>query len=186
MTAQSNREAALAIVHRIALYNRPNREAALVTIHRVALRNHLTTATAESLTAGQISATLASLAGASGYHQGGIAAYNLTAKVNLLGVNQAQAEQCNGVSKAVTLQMAYGAREAFAADCVIAVTGYTETGLTGGVVEPCAYYAILIGEDIFTGFILLNLLGREKAREVVVTRTLWLMAELMEAVYARD
>jgi len=157
---------------------------ALDILHRVAKANGLKVATAESLTAGLISATIAEKSGCSAYHQGGIVAYNIDAKVNLLGVDRELAQACNCVSAAVATQMALGARQAFGANLVIAVTGYAEPWPDGGVEEPYAHYAILCGSAGSTGVIQLADMGRQEAREEVTTRTLCELAAMAESCYA--
>jgi len=162
----------------------PDRRAALEIIHRVALDQGLRLATAESLTAGLIAATIADQPGCSAYHLGGIVAYNIDAKVNLLGVNREIAEECNCVSEHVALQMALGAHLAFnQPDLVIAVTGYAEPWPQGGIRDPFAHYALICGTASAKGVIELRGLGRQEARERVVTRTLCELAMLVEATY---
>jgi nicotinamide-nucleotide amidase len=162
---------------------KPNRHHALSVIHAIALQHGLKTATAESLTAGKVTAALASLSGSSGYHQGGIAAYNIEAKVNLLGVDREIASACNCVSDAVVMQMARGAQAAFGADCVIATTGYAEPWREGGIPEAFACFAIICGDTAMQGFMSLDGMSRELAREAVTTRTLALLAGVLEGQY---
>lgn len=90
------------------------------------LARKLTIATAESLTAGLISSTIASVSGSSAYHYGGIVAYNIDMKVSLLDVDRALAESCNCVSPEIAVQMAQGAQKYLGADIILAATGYAE------------------------------------------------------------
>ena len=69
----------------------------------------LTLAAAESLTAGNVQARIASVSGASGYFRGGVTAYSIEEKVKLLGVNRAAAKRVNCVSARVAEEMAAGA-----------------------------------------------------------------------------
>ena len=122
-----------------------SRAAALDIIHRIAIKHGLTTVTAESLTCGLVAAALVMKSGCSAYHQGGIAAYNIDMKVDILGVDRALAEECNCVSNAVAQQMADGASRISGADCVIATTGYAEPWPEGGIDKPYAHYVVLCG-----------------------------------------
>ncbi len=162
----------------------PDRPTALDIIHRLATQFELRTATAESLTSGMISAALATRSGSSAYHQGGIVAYNIDAKVNLLDVPRDMAERCNCVSDSVALCMAIGARQAFGdAELVIAVTGYAESWPDGDIKEPFAHYTIFCGEACSSGMIRLDGMGRESVREAVVTETLRELAAMLIAAY---
>ena len=66
----------------------------------------LTVAVAESLTCGNIQASLGSISGASDFFEGGITAYSLRQKVEILGVEREHAAQVNCVSVNVADQMA--------------------------------------------------------------------------------
>jgi PncC family amidohydrolase len=93
----------------------------------------LTLAVAESLTAGQVQARVASVSGASGYFLGGVTAYTLTQKVKLLGVDRRHAKAVNCVSARVAEEMALGACGLFGADVGVATTGYAEASPADGV-----------------------------------------------------
>ena len=151
-------------------------------IHQLALAKGLTTATAESLTAGMVSSALASRSGASGYHLGGVTAYNIDAKVNILGVDRALAQACNCVSLPVVLQMAYGARKLFGADCVLATTGYAEPWPKGNIPESFAYYAVLCGDRREIGRVELKGFERTWARLTVTRRVLEVLAQMLGAL----
>jgi nicotinamide-nucleotide amidase len=102
----------------------------------------LTLAVAESLTAGNVQARIASVAGASGYFRGGVTAYSIEEKVKLLGVNRAAAKKVNCVSAAVAEEMARGAAKLFGADLAVATTGYAEPSVADGVETPMAWWAV--------------------------------------------
>jgi nicotinamide-nucleotide amidase len=82
-----------------------------------------TIASAESLTAGTLSARLAKVAGASGYLRGGIVAYQAEIKRDLLGVREETIEGPGVVSRECAAEMASGARRALGADIGVALTG---------------------------------------------------------------
>lgn len=83
----------------------------------------LTIATAESLTAGMLSSTIADVSGASAVLHGGIVAYNNTIKHRLLGVSADTLAARGAVDSETAKQMADGARKRFNTDLAIATTG---------------------------------------------------------------
>lgn len=82
-----------------------------------------TVATAESLTAGLIASTLASVPGASSVLRGGIVAYATDLKASLLGVPSSLLERGGPVQGPVAEAMASGAVRATGADYGLACTG---------------------------------------------------------------
>ena len=89
----------------------------------VALGKGLRVATAESLTAGMVSAALANTPGASGMLQGGVVAYQNPVKSALLGVPPELLDAVGSVDGEVAAAMAAGARQACSADVGISTTG---------------------------------------------------------------
>lgn len=88
-----------------------------------ALDRGMTVATAESLTAGMVSAVLADTAGASGMLQGGVVAYQNSVKVDILGVPADLLDAVGSVDGDVAAAMAAGVRAALGADIGVATTG---------------------------------------------------------------
>lgn len=88
-----------------------------------ALESRRTVATAESLTAGMVSAVLAETAGASGMLQGGIIAYQNNVKENILGVSPELLSAVGSVDTDVAAAMAAGVRTALGADVGVSTTG---------------------------------------------------------------
>jgi len=101
-----------------------------------------TLAVAESLTAGHVQARVAAVSGASNFFLGGVTAYSLEQKVNLLGVNRRQAQKVNCVSAQVAEQMARGVCGLFGAEVGLATTGYAEPSAADGVAVPFAWWAV--------------------------------------------
>ncbi|WP_299165320.1 CinA family protein [uncultured Arthrobacter sp.] len=83
----------------------------------------LTVATGESLTAGMVAATLASVPGASAVLRGGVVSYHGDVKTSLLGVDPELIRRVGAVDPEVAGQMAQGARDACGADVGVATTG---------------------------------------------------------------
>jgi nicotinamide-nucleotide amidase len=82
-----------------------------------------TVATAESLTAGLISATLASVPGASSALLGGVATYATEAKVRVLEIPRAILTEHGAVSRQCAEAMAESVRTLFAATWGVSATG---------------------------------------------------------------
>lgn len=87
-----------------------------------------TVCTAESLTAGLVSAALCNVPGASGCVLGGVAAYQDQVKERLLSVSPQTIASRTAVSAACAREMAEGAREKFDADFALSTTGYAGPG----------------------------------------------------------
>ena len=106
-------------------------------------RSNQTVSTAESCTAGKISAAIAALPGASTYFRGGIVAYANDLKALLLGVPTALLEEKGDVSEEVARAMAEGAIEHLQTHYGIAVTGYA--GPSGGPEAPVGTIFVAVG-----------------------------------------
>ncbi|BCW75197.1 CinA family protein [Arthrobacter sp. FX8] len=88
-----------------------------------ALESGQTVATAESLTAGMVSAVLADTPGASGMLQGGVVAYQNSVKDAVLHVPADLLARAGSVDPDVARAMAAGARTVLGADVGISTTG---------------------------------------------------------------
>ena len=97
-------------------------------------------AVAESLTGGRVQALLTAVSGASSIFAGGVTAYLLDQKVQLLGVDRDLAAACNCVSETVAEQMAIGACNLFQVPLAIATTGYAES--EAGIDVPFTYVSV--------------------------------------------
>ena len=90
---------------------------------RQALDAGLTVATAESLTAGMVSAVLADTPGASGMLQGGVVAYQNSVKEGVLRVPAGLLARVGSVDPDVAQAMAAGARDVLGAHLGVSTTG---------------------------------------------------------------
>ena len=97
-----------------------------------------TISTAESITTGYLQSMLASVSGASDVFKGGITAYTLPVKVELLNVDEVLAKKTNCIEEEIACQMAQGALKLFKTDYAIATCGYAE--IDEG--NPYAFFAI--------------------------------------------
>jgi len=84
---------------------------------------HKVYATAESLTAGLIGATIVTVSGSSSWFDRGFITYSNQAKEESLGVQHKTLEQHGAVSRETAIEMAEGAINHSAADISVAVTG---------------------------------------------------------------
>lgn len=98
-----------------------------------------TVATAESLTAGLVSATLVTVAGASAALRGGLVVYATDLKHSLAGVDERLLAEHGAVHPEVAAQLALGARERCRADWGLGLTGVAgpaaQDGVTPGTVH---------------------------------------------------
>jgi nicotinamide-nucleotide amidase len=99
-------------------------------------------ATAESATAGGISARLGRVPGASHGLLGGVAVYDTDAKTRLLGVPPELLDEHGPVSGPVTDALARAARERFGADWGLAVTGVAGPASQNGLPIGTCFWAL--------------------------------------------
>lgn len=112
-------------------------------VGRILAEEKRTLGLAESCTGGMISALVTDVPGSSGYFLGGVVSYGNPAKESLLGVREETIAAHGAVSAETAAEMARGARERFAADVALAVTGIAGPG--GGTEEKpvgTVWYAI--------------------------------------------
>jgi PncC family amidohydrolase len=92
-----------------------------------------TVCAAESCTGGLILSTLTDTSGSSAYVEGGVVVYSNQAKMERLGVCEGTLLRYGAVSEATAAEMATGARDLFATDFALSVTGIAGPG--GGTQE---------------------------------------------------
>jgi len=85
-------------------------------------------AVAESCTGGMLGARITAIPGSSDVFIGGVLAYENSAKIEMLGVEQADIEEHGAVSEAVAATMAQGVRRRLSADIGISITGIAGPG----------------------------------------------------------
>lgn len=99
-----------------------------------------TVATAESITGGRLQALFTRTPGSSDVFLGGITAYSINNKVELLGVDREKAAEVNCVSDFVAHEMAIGAKNQFDSFLSIATTGYEmEYEFNDEILSPVTY-----------------------------------------------
>jgi nicotinamide-nucleotide amidase len=130
---------------------------------RSALDLGRTVATAESLTAGMVSAVLADTPGASGMLQGGVVAYQNAVKESVLKVSPELLAAVGSVDSGVAAAMAAGARAALGADIGVATTGVAGPEAHDGKPVGTVYIGIATGAGT-SGFEYLFSGGRAEIR----------------------
>lgn len=152
------------------------------------LRTGMTIATAESLTAGNIGALVASVSGSSAYFLGGDVVYNIDQKVSRLGVGRDHAASCNCVSAQVAREMAAGCRQALRADIALATTGYAEPWYEEGVLKhhAHAYYAINMRGVVLEGMVEGGDRNRVEMQMYVARRVLERLVQFFEHIEIGD
>jgi nicotinamide-nucleotide amidase len=108
-------------------------ESLAAVVGRLLLEKQLTVGTAESVTAGQIGALIATVPGASRYLTGGIISYDNKIKTTLLNVPPAVLESSGAVSPETAAAMAEGVRRVLGCDIGLSVTGIA--GPSGATIE---------------------------------------------------
>jgi len=144
-------------------------------------------AVAESLTTGHVQARIGAISGASLFFRGGVTAYTLKAKVELLGVDREGAERCDCVSETVALQMARGVTKLFEANIGVATTGYAELDAEAGVSSPYAWWAIveqLPNGDLAerSGRVVTPLLDRVAVQDLVTDKVWMALMDYLRAM----
>ena len=91
-------------------------------------KDGITLATAESCTAGNLSAAITAIPGSSHYYKGGVVAYANQVKENILRVNTNTIEIHGVVSEETVSEMVKGAMDVLNADYAIATSGIAGPG----------------------------------------------------------
>ena len=102
----------------------------------------LTVATAESLTAGQLAATIADVPGASAVLRGGLVVYATELKATLAGVPKSILAEYGPVSPETAAALAAGASERCGADIGIGLTGVAGPDPQDGVVPGTVFLGL--------------------------------------------
>ncbi len=106
----------------------------------------LTISTAESCTAGLLSARIVNVPGSSEYFLGGVIVYSNELKRALLGVKEETLKEFGAVSKETCIEMLKGLKERCGTDCGIAITGIAGPGGSGSKPEGLTYVGVYLGD----------------------------------------
>jgi len=133
-----------------------------------------TVASAESLTAGLVAATVADTPGASTVLLGGVLAYASRVKVDLLGVPAALLDRVGTVDPAVAVAMAEGARSRLGATWALSTTGVAGPGPAEG--KPAGTVHVAVAGPSGTATRALELKGDRAAVRSGAVREVLLLA----------
>lgn len=137
-------------------------------------------AAAESLTAGLITATVASVPGASDVLRGGLAAYATDVKSTVLGVDDRLIDDFGVISRECAVAMAARARVVFDADWAVAATGVAGPDEQDGHPIGEVYVSVAGPDD--TDVVQLNLDGgRAEIRQATVEQAMALLERMLVA-----
>ena len=135
-----------------------------------------TIATAESCTAGMISAAITDAAGSSAIFDGGFVTYSNDAKRTMLGVPQETLESFGAVSEETARAMALGALANSRANVAVAVTGIAGPGGSEHKPEGRVCFALAQNEAITRCETLeFGPIGRAEVRRATTQRALELL-----------
>ena len=128
---------------------------------------------AESLTGGLLASALVDIPGASDVFLGGVVAYTVAAKREVLGVGE-DALACGVVSQEVAIAMAKGALDLFGSDYAISTTGVAGPGPQEGIGPGTIWLGC--ASKVATGAVLIRLSGdRNQVRTAAVSAALELI-----------
>ena len=133
-------------------------------------------ATAESCTAGMISAAITDIAGSSDIFDRGFVTYSNDAKIRMLGVSPKTLEDFGAVSEEIAKEMAMGALEKSSANLAISVTGIAGPG--GSEFKPegrVCFGVALKDEPPRTETVEFGAIGRANVRQKSVDHSLSLL-----------
>ncbi len=149
-------------------------------ILRLALETGDSIATAESCTAGMISAALTDLAGSSAIFDRGFVTYSNAAKIEMLGVRLETLETYGAVSEEVAREMARGARDRSKASLAISVTGIAGPGGSEHKPEGRVCFGVASETGIHSETVEFGALGRENVRKKTVEHALGLILQALQ------
>ena len=147
----------------------------------LARRSSTKISTAESCTAGMISAALTDLPGSSEIFDRGFVTYSNAAKTQMLGVQPATLEAHGAVSEQVACEMALGALHHSAAQIAVSVTGIAGPG--GSDVKPegrVCFGLARAGRACFTETVEFGPLGRAQVRAATRDHALQLILNALQ------
>jgi nicotinamide-nucleotide amidase len=157
----------------------PDASSMVKELIRTLSQNNETLATAESITAGGLSAAITSIEGASQIFLGAIVAYCNDAKTQVLDIDQELIAKHTVYSQEVAVAMARGAREKFGSTWAIATTGVAGPGPSDGVPSGTVWVAI---EGLVAHSLELSLEGdRESVRNATVATAIGTFTRILRA-----
>ena len=143
----------------------------------LARRSSIRISTAESCTAGLISAALTDLPGSSEVFDRGFVTYSNAAKIDMLGVRGTTLDAHGAVSEQVAGEMAEGALQRSLAQIAVSVTGIAGPGGSGVKPEGRVCFGLArIGQPPHTETVEFGAIGRAAVRAATRDHALALIA----------
>ena len=136
-------------------------------------------ATAESCTAGLITAALTEIPGSSRVVDRGFVTYSNASKIAMLGVRPETLAQFGAVSEEVAAEMAQGALARSDAGVAIAVTGIAGPGGSEHKPEGRVCFGLALQGSVHTETVEFGALGRDKVRAGSVDHALSLILQAL-------
>jgi len=139
--------------------------------------------TAESCTAGMISAALTDLAGSSAIFDRGFVTYTNSAKMQMLGVRANTLAEVGAVSEDVALEMAKGALDRSNAQIAISVSGIAGPGGSDHKPEGRVCFGrAAINQPDFVETVEFGALGRAEVRQATTDHALRLVLDCIDSI----
>ena len=135
------------VILRDFIYSESN-ESMEEVVGKLLKRLSLKLSTAESCTAGLLSARVVNVPGSSEYFLGGVVVYSNLLKMKLLGVREETLKNFGAVSEQTCLEMLQGLKERFNTEAGIAITGIAGPGGSESKPEGLTYIGVYLREDI--------------------------------------
>lgn len=157
-------------------------EARALAGQALAALDGLTVATAESLTAGRVAASLGDVSGISAVLRGGVVAYSNEVKTSVLGVDAGLLARGGAVQEEVALAMARGALALFGTDLAVATSGVAGPGPSDGVPAGRVVIAAVASGGASFARTLMFEGGRDDVRWQTVTEALRILYAVGEQV----
>lgn len=150
-------------------------------IVQAAKDRNLVIATAESCTAGLLSAALTEIPGASDMFDRGFVTYSNISKQEMLGVLVKSLDRFGAVSKTIATEMAAGAIKNSYADIAVSITGIAGPGGSEHKPEGRVCFACLSTKTKVVQSIDFGVLGRQNLRMKAVEHALSMLLDAIQA-----
>lgn len=143
-------------------------------------RGGLTVATAESCTAGMLSAAVTAVPGASAVFELGVAAYSCRIKQKILGVRAETLQEYGAVSRQTAGEMAAGVRRLSGADIGLSVTGVAGPDSSEGKLPGTVYIALADARAVRAEKLTIEPVSREAVRKAACDAIFELLHRYLE------
>ncbi len=138
--------------------------------------------TAESCTAGMLSAAITDIAGSSAIFDRGFVTYTNAAKIAMLGVQAATLEAYGAVSEQIAAEMANGALTYSDADIAVSITGIAGPGGSDHKPEGRVCFGLADAAGVRTDTVEFGALGRAQVRRAACDHGLELFGKSLRSI----